>query len=35
MTILNARHRLERDGKIELTLPERTVVVTELSGLLE
>lgn len=34
MTILNARLRLEQDGKIELTLPEHTVVVTDLGDLL-
>jgi len=34
MTILNAKHRLEKDGKIELTLPEHTVVVTDLGNLL-
>jgi len=34
LTILNARLRLEEDGKIELTLPEHTVVVTDLGDLL-
>ena len=34
MTILNAKHRFEEDGKIELTLPEHTVVVTDLGDLL-
>ena len=34
MTILNARLRLEQDGKIELTLPEHTVSVTDLGDLL-
>lgn len=34
LTILNARARLEEDGKIELTLPERRVVVQELGDLL-
>jgi len=35
MTILNAKLRLEEDGKIELTLPEHTVVVTDLGDILE
>jgi uncharacterized protein YuzE len=35
LTILNARHRLEEDGKIELTLPEHRVEVRDLGGLLE
>jgi uncharacterized protein YuzE len=35
MTILNARRRLERDGKIEFTLPAQKVVVTDLGGLLD
>lgn len=35
LTILNARHRLEEDGRIELTLPEHTVVVTDLGDLLK
>ena len=35
LTILNARLRLEQDGKIELTLPEHKVVVTDLGDLLE
>lgn len=35
LTILNARHRLEHDGKIELTLPEHTVTVTDLGGVLD
>ena len=35
MTILNARHRLERDGKIEFTFPEQKVVVTDLGGILD
>ena len=34
MTILNAKLRLEQDGKIELTLPEHTVAVTDLGDLL-
>ncbi len=34
MTILNARLRLERDGKIELTLPEHRVEVTDLGDVL-
>ena len=34
MTILNARRRLERDGMIELTLPEHRVRVTDLGDLL-
>jgi uncharacterized protein YuzE len=34
MTILNAKLRLERDGKIELTLPEHKVVVTDLGDVL-
>ena len=35
LTILNARLRLEEDSKVELTLPERTVVVTDLGDLLD
>ncbi len=31
LTILNARLRLEEDGKIELTLPEHKIVATSLS----
>lgn len=34
LTILNAKHRLEENGKIELTLPEHTVAVTDLGNLL-
>jgi uncharacterized protein YuzE len=34
MTILNARARLEEDGKIELTLPERKIVVRDLGDAL-
>lgn len=34
LTILNAKLRLEQDGKIELTLPEHTVSVTDLGDLL-
>ncbi len=34
LTILSAKLRLEEDGKIELTLPEHTVVVTDLGDLL-
>ncbi len=34
MTILNARARLDEDGKIELTLPEHKVVVTDLGDVL-
>lgn len=30
LTILNARLRLEEDGKIEITLPEQRVEVTDL-----
>jgi uncharacterized protein YuzE len=35
LTILNARARLEEDGKIELTLPEHTVVVTDLGNVFD
>ena len=31
-TILNARLRLERDGKIEFTLPEQRIEATDLDG---
>ena len=34
LTILNARARLEEDGKIELTLPEHRVEVRDLGGTL-
>ena len=34
MTILNARYRLEHDGKIEFTLPERRVEVRDLGDVL-
>lgn len=34
LTILNARARLERDGKIELTFPEHTVEVSDLGDAL-
>ena len=34
MTILNARLRLEEDGEIAFTLPERRVIVQELGDLL-
>lgn len=34
MTILNARLRLEEDGKIELTLPEHRVEVRDLGDVL-
>src|SRR5712691_2692096 len=34
LTILNARLRLEEDGKIEFTLPQHTVVVTDLGDAL-
>lgn len=34
MTILNARLRLEEDGKIEFTLPERRVEVRDLGDVL-
>jgi uncharacterized protein YuzE len=34
ITILNARLRLEQDGKIELTLPEHQVEVTDLGAVL-
>jgi uncharacterized protein YuzE len=33
LTILNAKLRLQQDGKIELTLPEHTVAVTDLGDL--
>jgi uncharacterized protein YuzE len=35
MTILNARFRIEQEGKIELTLPEHKVVVTDLGDVLK
>lgn len=35
LTILNARLRLEEDGKIELTLPEHKLVATSLDQVLE
>ncbi len=35
LTILSPKWRLEHDGKIELTLPEHTVVVTDLGGILD
>lgn len=35
MTILSPKWRLEHDGKIELTLPEHTVVVNDLGGILD
>ena len=34
LTILNAKLRLQQDGKIEFTLPEHTVAVTDLGDLL-
>ncbi len=34
LTILNAKLRLEQEGKIELTLPEHTVAVTDLGDLM-
>ena len=34
ITILNARLRLEQDGKVELTLPEHQVEVTDLGAVL-
>ncbi len=34
LTILNARLRLEKDGKIELTLPDRTLVITDFGDVL-
>jgi len=34
LTILNARLRLEEDGKIVLTLPERRVEITDLGDVL-
>lgn len=34
MTILNARLRLEEDGKIEFTLPERLVELRDLGNVL-
>lgn len=35
LTILNAKARLEEDGKIELTIPRQTLAVTDLGGLLD
>ena len=35
LTILNAKLRLEEDGRIELTLPEQKVVVTDLGSVLD
>lgn len=35
LTILSAKLRLEEDGKLELTLPERTLVVTDLGSILD
>lgn len=35
LTILNARLRLEQDGKIELTIPGQKLVVTDLGGVLD
>jgi uncharacterized protein YuzE len=35
LTILSPRYRLEHEGKIELTLPEHTVLVTDLGDLLK
>ena len=34
ITILNARRRLERDGKITITLPQRRLEVTDLNEVL-
>jgi len=34
ITILNARSRLERDGKITITLPERRIEATNLEDVL-
>ena len=34
ITILNARSRLERDGKITITLPERRLEATNLNDVL-
>jgi uncharacterized protein YuzE len=34
MTILNARMRLERDGKLVITLPEQQVEATDLGDVL-
>ena len=34
ITILNARKRLDRDGKIVLTLPEQRIEATELDDVL-
>jgi uncharacterized protein YuzE len=34
MTVLNARRRLERDGKIVITLPEQQVEATDLGDAL-
>lgn len=35
LTILNAKTRLDEDGKIELTLPDRKLVATDLGDVLE
>lgn len=35
LTILNAKLRLEAEGKIELTLPEHTVVVSDLGDVFD
>lgn len=34
LTILNARRRLERDGKISITLPEHRIEATDLDAVL-
>lgn len=34
ITILNARHRLESEGKISITLPERRIETTDLDEVL-
>ena len=35
LTLVSPKYRLEHDGKIELTLPEHNVVVTDLGDLLD
>jgi hypothetical protein len=35
LTILNAKLRLEQDGKIELTIPRQKLVVADLGGILD
>ena len=34
VTIVNARHILERDGKVTITIPERRLETTDLAGVL-